>query len=183
MQFSCVGQSKWWRRRTWARRRSTPGWSCGRTSLSARPCERCLCRWRLRSWCTSLEQRKQEGGSVRWTFLWTTIPNDSREAWRLTGEQLEDARDGEPLPLFQGEELSHKHKDAQDGEYTSEHRTGLHCLEVICRGSQRKGNTFRVGVGKECVLGRGGGVYWICATHYTDGYTRKTESDRDTLSL
>lgn len=39
----------------------------------------------------------------------------------LTGKELKDARDGEPLSLLEGEELSHKHKDAQDGEYTSEH--------------------------------------------------------------
>lgn len=55
----------------------------------------------------------------------------------LTGKGLEDARDGESLSFAEGEELSHKHKDAQDGEYTSEHSAGLHCLEVICRGRQR----------------------------------------------
>lgn len=43
-----------------------------------------------------------------------------REIEILTGKKLEDARDGEPLPFLQGEELSHEHKDAQDGEYTSE---------------------------------------------------------------
>lgn len=36
-----------------------------------------------------------------------------------TGKELKDASDGEPLSFLQGEELSHKHKDAQDGEYTS----------------------------------------------------------------
>lgn len=36
-------------------------------------------------------------------------------------KELEDAGDGEPFSFFQSEELSHKHKDAQDGEYTSEH--------------------------------------------------------------
>lgn len=55
----------------------------------------------------------------------------------LTGKGLEDARDGEPLSFAEGEELSHKHEDAQDGEYTGEHSAGLHCLEVICRGRQR----------------------------------------------
>lgn len=62
----------------------------------------------------------------------------------LTGEELEDAGDGEPLSFAEGEELSHKHKDAQDGEYTSKYRAGLHCLEVICRGSQREGNTMKM---------------------------------------
>lgn len=47
------------------------------------------------------------------------------------GKELEDAGDGEPLAFVKGEELSHKHKDAQDAEYASEHRAGLHCLEVI----------------------------------------------------
>lgn len=37
----------------------------------------------------------------------------------LTGDELKDARDGEPLSFAEGEELSHKHKDAQDGEYAS----------------------------------------------------------------
>lgn len=36
-------------------------------------------------------------------------------------KELEDAGDGEPFPFFQSEELSHKHKDAQDGEDASEH--------------------------------------------------------------
>lgn len=57
----------------------------------------------------------------------------------LTGEGLEDAGDGEPLSFAEGKELSHKHEDAQDGEYTSQHSTGLHCMEVICRGRQRAG--------------------------------------------
>lgn len=47
------------------------------------------------------------------------------------GKELKEARDGEPLSFAEGEELSHKHKDAQDGKYTSEHGAGLHCLEVI----------------------------------------------------
>lgn len=67
-----------------------------------------------------------------------TMTNKHREI--LTGKELEDARDGEPLAFLKGEELSHKHKDAQDAEYASEHRAGLHCLEVICRGSQRESN-------------------------------------------
>lgn len=37
------------------------------------------------------------------------------------GKELKDAGDGEPLSLWEGEELSHEHEDAQDGEYTSEH--------------------------------------------------------------
>lgn len=37
----------------------------------------------------------------------------------LTGDELKDARDCEPLSFAEGEELSHKHKDAQDGEYAS----------------------------------------------------------------
>lgn len=82
-------------------------------------------------------------------------PEEGRERWRsvraresgqeekkneyiLTGEELKDARDGEPLSFGEGEELSHEHEDSQDGEYTSEDRAGLHCLEVICRGSQRE---------------------------------------------
>lgn len=64
----------------------------------------------------------------------------------LTGKELKDARDGEPLSFAEGEELSHKHKDAQDGEYTSKHGAGLHCLEVICRGRQREGNTMKLQV-------------------------------------
>lgn len=47
------------------------------------------------------------------------------------GKELEDAGDGEPFAFLKGEELSQKHKDAQDAEYASEHRAGLHCLEVI----------------------------------------------------
>jgi len=47
------------------------------------------------------------------------------------GKELKDARDGEPLSFAEGEELSHKHEDAQDGEYTSKDRAGLNCLEVI----------------------------------------------------
>lgn len=61
----------------------------------------------------------------------------------LTGKELEDAGDGEPLAFVKGEELSHKHKNAQDAEYAGEHRAGLHCLEVICRGSQRESNMIR----------------------------------------
>lgn len=59
----------------------------------------------------------------------------------LTSNELEDARDGEPLPFAEGEELSHEHKDAQDGEDAGEDRRGLHCLEVVCRGSQRERHT------------------------------------------
>lgn len=68
----------------------------------------------------------------------------SREAkWHLddgslTSDELEDARDGEPLPFAEGEELSHEHEDAQDGEDAGEDRSGLHRLEVFCRGSQRE---------------------------------------------
>lgn len=56
----------------------------------------------------------------------------------LTSNELEDARDGEPLSFAEGEELSHEHKDAQDGEDAGEDRGGLHRLEVVCRGSQRE---------------------------------------------
>lgn len=35
------------------------------------------------------------------------------------GKELKGTRDGEPLSLGEGEELSHKHKDSNDGEYTS----------------------------------------------------------------
>lgn len=55
----------------------------------------------------------------------------------LTSDELEDARDGEPLPFAEGEELSHEHEDAQDGEDAGEDRSSLHRLEVVCRGSQR----------------------------------------------
>lgn len=47
------------------------------------------------------------------------------------GEDLKDARDGEPLSLREGEELGDKHEDADDGENTGKHRGGLHCLEVV----------------------------------------------------
>lgn len=56
----------------------------------------------------------------------------------LTSNELEDARDGEPLSFAEGEELSHEHKDAQDGEDAGKDRGGLHRLEVVCRGSQRE---------------------------------------------
>lgn len=56
----------------------------------------------------------------------------------LTGQELEDAGDGEPLSFGEGEELSDEHKDAQDGEYTGQDGAGLHCLEVLCRGRQRE---------------------------------------------
>lgn len=73
----------------------------------------------------------------------------------LTGKELKDARDGEPLSFAEGEELRHEHEDAQDGEYASEHGAGLHCLEVICRGSQREGDTVkrtRAGRAGMCVM-------------------------------
>lgn len=54
-----------------------------------------------------------------------------------TGQGLKDAGDGEPLSFAEGEELSHKHEDAQDGEDACQHSAGLHRLEVICRGRQR----------------------------------------------
>uniref|UniRef100_A0A3Q1AM58 Germ cell associated 1 n=1 Tax=Amphiprion ocellaris TaxID=80972 RepID=A0A3Q1AM58_AMPOC len=40
--------------------------------------------------------------------------------------------------VLMGEKLSQEHEDSQDGEYAGEDRAGLHCLEVICRGSQRE---------------------------------------------
>uniref|UniRef100_A0A3P9PQM4 Germ cell associated 1 n=1 Tax=Poecilia reticulata TaxID=8081 RepID=A0A3P9PQM4_POERE len=39
-----------------------------------------------------------------------------------------------PLPA----PLSDKHEQADDGENAGEHGGGLHCLEVVCRGSQRE---------------------------------------------
>lgn len=54
---------------------------------------------------------------------------------------MEDAGDGEPVSLRQGEELSDKHEEADDGENAGEHGGGLHCLEVVCRGSQREQQT------------------------------------------
>lgn len=57
---------------------------------------------------------------------------------KLTGKDLKDARDGEPLSLREGEELGKKHNDSDDGENTGKHRGGLHCLEVVYRGSQRE---------------------------------------------
>jgi len=47
------------------------------------------------------------------------------------GKELNEASDDEPLSFVEGEELSHKHKDGKDGEYTSKHGAGLHRLEVI----------------------------------------------------
>lgn len=64
----------------------------------------------------------------------------------LTCEELKDAGDGEPLSFGEGKELSHEHEDAQDGEDAREHGAGLHRLEVVCRGSQREGNTMRTHV-------------------------------------
>lgn len=57
---SCVARSRWWRRWTWGRRRSTPGCRSGRTSRCSPPCGSDPCRWRLRSWCTGLLET--EGG-------------------------------------------------------------------------------------------------------------------------
>lgn len=169
---SCVAQSKWWRRWTWDRRRSMPGWSSDRTNRFSHWGESGLCRWRLRSWCTGLERRKHghqsEQSNRLLNILWRYKSVDDKHTKRkkildntkkkiksvtqkiLTGDELKDARDGEPLSFVEGEELSHKHKDAQDGEYTSEDWAGLHCLEVVCRGSQRESSTMKQAV-HECV--------------------------------
>lgn len=53
------------------------------------------------------------------------------------GDELEDSGEGKALPFAQGEELSHKHKQAQDGEHTGQHCTGLHRMEVILKVSGR----------------------------------------------
>lgn len=52
----------------------------------------------------------------------------------LTGDEHQGSREGEPLALGQSEELSHEHKQAQDGEDAGQHGPGLHYLEVFYRG-------------------------------------------------
>lgn len=61
----------------------------------------------------------------------------------LTGDEHQGSREGEPLALGQGEELSHEHKQAQDGEDASQHCSGLHYLEVFYRGVQREQGSMR----------------------------------------
>lgn len=91
------------------------------------------------TWTLGRKDRDMTSGED--SYQQKTEPKEHRRI--LTGKELEDARDGEPLAFVKGEELSHKHKDAQDAEYAGEHRAGLHCLEVICRGSQRESNMIR----------------------------------------
>lgn len=83
---SYVAQSKWWRRWTWGRRRSMPGWSSDRTNRLSHRGGSGLCRWRLRSWCTG---RQGAEISQRWwtSFLcwgWRAEPQTQRcPGWRI----------------------------------------------------------------------------------------------------
>lgn len=61
----------------------------------------------------------------------------------LTGDEHQGSREGEPLALGQSEELSHEHKQAQDGEDAGQHCPGLHYLEVFYRGIQREQGSMR----------------------------------------
>lgn len=52
----------------------------------------------------------------------------SRCPWLLTGDHLQDSGEHEALSLPQGEQLSHKHKQRQDGKDAGQGGGGLHYL-------------------------------------------------------
>lgn len=47
------------------------------------------------------------------------------------GQQLKCTGNGKPLALWEGEELSQKHKCGDEGENACQYRGGLHCMEVV----------------------------------------------------